>query len=98
VLTVEHTRTPTSPLHFSNVRPTNALLTEALSLTTSRAAANHFRFLVRHRSLHPSDGVLEVIIHHLARCCDFLVVHTLIQEFPTALRPATLRCLPPQSH
>jgi pentatricopeptide repeat protein len=80
-------------LHFSDVRPTNALLAEALSLSppaTSRAAADLFRFLVRRRSLHPSDGALEVVVRHLARRRDFPAVRALIQEFPTALGPATL--------
>ncbi|KAK3127633.1 hypothetical protein QOZ80_7AG0576120 [Eleusine coracana subsp. coracana] len=80
-------------LHFSDVRPTNALLAEVLSLSppaTSRAAADLFRFLVRRRSLHPSDGALEVVVRHLARRRDFPAVRALIQEFPTALGPATL--------
>ncbi|KAL6656919.1 hypothetical protein ACP70R_004699 [Stipagrostis hirtigluma subsp. patula] len=80
-------------LHFSDVRPTNALLAEALSLSppaTSRAAADLFRFLVRRRSLHPSDGALSVVVRHLARRRDFPAVRALIQEFPSALGPDTL--------
>ncbi|CAN6199734.1 unnamed protein product [Urochloa humidicola] len=80
-------------LHFSDVRPTNALLAEALALSppaTSRAAADLFRFLVRRRSLHPSDGALAPVVRHLARRRDFPAVRALIQEFPTALGPATL--------
>ncbi|KAL6841966.1 hypothetical protein ACP4OV_028478 [Aristida adscensionis] len=80
-------------LHFSDVRPTNALLAEALSLSppaTSRAAADLFRFLVRRRSLHPSDGALSVVVRHLARRRDFPAVRSLVQEFPSALGPDTL--------
>ncbi|KAM3364857.1 hypothetical protein ACQJBY_014927 [Aegilops geniculata] len=79
-------------LHFSDVRPTNALLAETLSLSppaTSRAAADLFRFLVR-RSLHPSDGALALVVRHLARRRDFPAVRTLLQEFPSALGPDTV--------
>jgi hypothetical protein len=75
------------------VRPTNALLAEALLLSppaTSHAAADLFRFLVHGRSLHPSDGALEVVVRHLARRRDFPAVRALIREFPTALGLATL--------
>ncbi|GJN11100.1 hypothetical protein PR202_ga29266 [Eleusine coracana subsp. coracana] len=85
-------------LHFSDVRPTNALLAEVLSLSppaTSRAAADLFRFLVRRRSLHPSDGALEVVVRHLARRRDFPAVRALIQEFPHRARPRHARRLPP---
>ncbi|XP_047066271.1 pentatricopeptide repeat-containing protein PNM1, mitochondrial [Lolium rigidum] len=80
-------------LHFSDVRPTTALLAETLSLSppaTSRAAADLFRFLVR-RSLHPSDGALALVVRHLARRRDFPAVRTLLQEFPSALGPDTLK-------
>uniref|UniRef100_M8BTH0 Pentacotripeptide-repeat region of PRORP domain-containing protein n=1 Tax=Aegilops tauschii TaxID=37682 RepID=M8BTH0_AEGTA len=92
-----HPAPATSPdayfsLHFSDVRPTNALLAETLSLSppaTSRAAADLFRFLVR-RSLHPSDGALALVVRHLARRRDFPAVRTLLQEFPSALGPDTV--------
>uniref|UniRef100_A0A0E0AME3 Pentacotripeptide-repeat region of PRORP domain-containing protein n=1 Tax=Oryza glumipatula TaxID=40148 RepID=A0A0E0AME3_9ORYZ len=80
-------------LHFSDVRPTNALLAEALALAppaTSRAAAELFRFLVRRRSLHPSDSALAPVVRHLARRRDFPAVRSLVQEFPSALGHDTL--------
>ncbi|KAG8079816.1 hypothetical protein GUJ93_ZPchr0007g5331 [Zizania palustris] len=80
-------------LHFSDISPTNALLAETLSLSppaTSRAAAELFRFLVRRRSLHPADSALAPVVRHLGRRRDFSAVRSLIQEFPSALGPATL--------
>ncbi|KAF0907221.1 hypothetical protein E2562_015728 [Oryza meyeriana var. granulata] len=80
-------------IYFASKYKLKKAVIQTLSLSppaTSRAAADLFRFLVRRRSLHPSDSALALVVRHLARRRDFPAVRSLVQEFPSALGPATL--------
>jgi hypothetical protein len=49
-----------------------------LSRVTSGDAADLFHFLIRRRSLHPSDGALAPFVRHLSRRRDLPAVRALI--------------------
>lgn len=76
-------------LHFSDVRFDISLLAEILDLShaAGRSAVDLYRWIVRYRSLTPSDASLSLVVHFLGRRKDFKAIDGLLAEFRGTVGP-----------